>query len=184
MKVKPGSPAAKCQTQWALEEDVLTHAGGVFLGRKAGDLGAVLRASLNKPILLTVQSIVSGSLREVWVTPAVGWGGDGCLGMECSFLEEPEREQDFSADFYPAVPGQLVINVKRGSPAAAVETMWSLEDDVITHAGGFFLGKQAGDLGSVLRASLDRPLQLTIQSTKTRMVRTVVIVPSLGWGGE
>jgi hypothetical protein len=187
LRVKPGSPAAAAG-EWALEDDVLTHAGSAYLGKEGSALGAALGGSLGKPLVLTVYRRSTKTERTVTVVPATGWGGSGCLGLDVQFQTAETYVSPVKSPQSPSRPpayyaGMCVQSVKEGSPGDKAGK-WALEDDVITHAGTVYLGKDAGALGAALLASLDKPLMLTVCRRSSRAVRTVTVVPTKGWGGD
>jgi hypothetical protein len=80
VSLAPNSPAAAAGA-WAVEDDVITHAGSVFVGSEAAALGKVLRENLGKPVELKVFRKSTQQERSMQVTPALDWGGAGCLGL-------------------------------------------------------------------------------------------------------
>ncbi|XP_012251383.1 Golgi reassembly-stacking protein 2 [Athalia rosae] len=78
--------------------------------------------------------------------------------------------------------GYHVLRVQQGSPGekAGLEAFF----DFIVAIGNTRLDQDNDTLKELLRAGVDRELQITIYSSKTQSVRQSVIVPSMTWGGQ
>nr|CAD7588409.1 unnamed protein product [Timema genevievae] len=78
--------------------------------------------------------------------------------------------------------GYHVLRVQDGSPGqkAGLEAFF----DFIVAIENTRLDQDNDTLKELLKAGLDKPIRMTVYSSKTQSVREVVIVPSTSWGGQ
>lgn len=78
--------------------------------------------------------------------------------------------------------GYHVLRVQEGSPGqkAGLEAFF----DFIVAIGTTRLDQDNDNLKDLLKAGIDKELQLTVYSSKTQSVRNVLIIPSTTWGGQ
>ncbi|XP_015520844.1 Golgi reassembly-stacking protein 2 [Neodiprion pinetum] len=78
--------------------------------------------------------------------------------------------------------GYHVLRVQDGSPGqkAGLEAFF----DFIVAIGNTRLDQDNDTLKELLKAGVDKELQITVYSSKTQSVRQSVIVPSMTWGGQ
>ncbi|KAH9498808.1 Golgi reassembly-stacking protein 2 [Bulinus truncatus] len=78
--------------------------------------------------------------------------------------------------------GYHVLRVQEGSPGhkAGLEAFF----DFIVAIGNTRLNQDNDTLKELLRNNVERPLKVTVYSSKTQSVREVNLVPSHNWGGQ
>ncbi|XP_015595663.1 Golgi reassembly-stacking protein 2 [Cephus cinctus] len=78
--------------------------------------------------------------------------------------------------------GYHVLRVQDGSPGqkAGLEAFF----DFIVAIGNIRLDQDNDTLKELLKAGVDKDLQITVYNSKTQSVRQTVIVPSMTWGGQ
>ncbi|XP_035233506.1 Golgi reassembly-stacking protein 2-like isoform X1 [Stegodyphus dumicola] len=78
--------------------------------------------------------------------------------------------------------GYHVLRVQDNSPGskAGLEAFF----DFIVAVGNTRLNQDNDTLKEILKANIERPLRMTVYSTKTQTVRDVEITPSNTWGGQ
>ncbi|PVD38326.1 hypothetical protein C0Q70_00938 [Pomacea canaliculata] len=78
--------------------------------------------------------------------------------------------------------GYHVLRVQDGSPgqAAGLEAFF----DFIVAIGHTRLNKDNDTLKELLKANIEKPVKMTVYSSKTQGVREVAIIPSHHWGGQ
>lgn len=120
---------------------------------------------------MTVYNIKNKSFREVTLRPSRDWPGEGLLGVIIKF------------DSYQGAEESLchVLEVESNSPAELA----GLEAD-----NDYLLGsaevafKDTELLSNVLRANIDRPIEVYVYNCVSDEVRIVVLMPNADWGGQ
>ena len=121
--------------------------------------------------MTVVYNIKSGDARLVKLTPSDNWGGAGLLGVTIRL------------DNYAGAEERIirVLSCEPKSPAAVAGLV--PEKDFIlgtTHA----TLDSADALGDLLYHHVDQVVEFYVYNTDSDLVRTVVLMPTLSWGGD
>lgn len=86
--------------------DFIVAIGTTRLDRDNDTLKELLKANMEKEIVMTVYSSKSQNIRQVAITPSNSWGGQGLLGVSirfCSFEGANENVWHVLVGFFPYV---------------------------------------------------------------------------------
>ena len=118
-----------------------------------------------------VYNIKSGDARLVKLTPEENWGGAGLLGVTIRL------------DNYAGAEERLirVLTVEPKSPAAVAGLV--PEKDFILGTTHQTLNSSDA-LADLLHQNVDQVVEFYVYNTDSDLVRTVVLMPTLSWGGD
>lgn len=118
-----------------------------------------------------VYNIKSGDARLVKLTPKEDWGGAGLLGVTIRL------------DNYAGAEERLirVLTVEPKSPAAVAGLV--PEKDFILGTTHQTLDSSDA-LADLLHQNMDQVVEFYVYNTDSDLVRTVVLMPTLSWGGD
>ncbi|CAM9742630.1 unnamed protein product [Ectocarpus sp. 12 AP-2014] len=167
--VQPNSPASKVGLVSFF--DFIVAADGVRLEVLDNTFIEMIKASVDKPLPLTVYNYKSMTTRDVTITPSSSWGGQGMLGVTIRF------------DTYHNADDNLVrvLEVVPGSPSH-IAGLQPEHDYLLGTAERVF--KDPDILFEEVTAHLDQPMSFYVYNTKTDEVRVAVVLPTNVWGGE
>ncbi|XP_064465633.1 Golgi reassembly-stacking protein 2-like isoform X2 [Ornithodoros turicata] len=168
LRVQENSPGHKAGLEAFF--DFIVAIGKTRLNEDNDALKDILKNNIEKPIVMTVYSSKSQTVRDVEIVPSSMWGGHGLLGVSirfCSF--EGANENVWH-----------VLDVSPSSPAQAADlrpyTDYIIGSDSVLH--------ESEDLFTLIDAHEGRPLKLYIYNAENDSCREVSITPNKGWGGE
>lgn len=167
--VQPNSPASKVGLVSFF--DFIVAADGVSLEKLDNTFIEMIKASVDKPLPITVYNYKSMTKRDVSITPSNSWGGQGMLGVTIRF------------DTYDNADDNLVrvLEVVPGSPSH-IAGLKPEDDYLLGTAERVF--KDPNILLEEVTAHLDQPMAFYVYNTKTDEVRVAVVLPTNAWGGE
>lgn len=168
LRVQENSPGHKAGLEAFF--DFIVAIGNTRLNQDNDVLKDILKANIEKPVVMTVYSSKTQMVRDVEIIPSSMWGGHGLLGVSirfCSF--EGANENVWH-----------VLDVSPQSPAEAAG---------LRPYGDFIIGSdsvlhESEDLFTLIDAHESRPLKLYVYNTDTDGCREVTITPNKGWGGD
>ncbi|XP_077544201.1 Golgi reassembly-stacking protein 2 isoform X2 [Haemaphysalis longicornis] len=168
LRVQENSPGHKAGLEAFF--DFIVAIGNTRLNQDNDVLKDVLKANIEKPIVMTVYSSKTQMVRDVEIVPSSMWGGHGLLGVSirfCSF--EGANENVWH-----------VLDVSPHSPAEAAGLRpfgdYIIGSDSVLH--------ESEDLFTLIDAHEGRPLKLYVYNTDTDGCREVTITPNKSWGGD
>uniref|UniRef100_A0A131Z5W6 Golgi reassembly stacking protein grasp65 n=1 Tax=Rhipicephalus appendiculatus TaxID=34631 RepID=A0A131Z5W6_RHIAP len=168
LRVQENSPGHKAGLEAFF--DFIVAIGNTRLNQDNDLLKDVLKANIEKPIVMTVYSSKTQMVRDVEIVPSSMWGGHGLLGVSirfCSF--EGANENVWH-----------VLDVSPHSPAEAAGLRpyadYIIGSDSVLH--------ESEDLFTLIYAHEGRPLKLYVYNTDTDGCREVTITPNMSWGGD
>lgn len=168
LRVQENSPGHKAGLEAFF--DFIVAIGNTRLNQDNDVLKDVLKANIEKPIVMTVYSSKTQTVRDVEIVPSSMWGGHGLLGVSirfCSF--EGANENVWH-----------VLDVSPHSPAEAAALRpyadYIIGSDSVLH--------ESEDLFTLIDAHEGRPLKLYVYNTDTDGCREVTITPNKSWGGD
>uniref|UniRef100_A0A023GF11 Putative golgi reassembly stacking protein grasp65 n=1 Tax=Amblyomma triste TaxID=251400 RepID=A0A023GF11_AMBTT len=168
LRVQENSPGHKAGLEAFF--DFIVAIGNTRLNQDNDVLKDVLKANIEKPIVMTVYSSKTQTVRDVEIVPSSMWGGHGLLGVSirfCSF--EGANENVWH-----------VLDVSPHSPAEAASLRpyadYIIGSDSVLH--------ESEDLFTLIDAHEGRPLKLYVYNTDTDCCREVTITPNKSWGGD
>uniref|UniRef100_A0A023FT90 Putative golgi reassembly stacking protein grasp65 n=1 Tax=Amblyomma parvum TaxID=251391 RepID=A0A023FT90_AMBPA len=168
LRVQDNSPGHKAGLEAFF--DFIVAIGNTRLNQDNDVLKDVLKANIEKPIVMTVYSSKTQTVRDVEIVPSSMWGGHGLLGVSirfCSF--EGANENVWH-----------VLDVSPHSPAEAAGLRpyadYIIGSDSVLH--------ESEDLFTLIDAHEGRPLKLYVYNTDTDGCREVTITPNKSWGGD
>ncbi|RWS24686.1 Golgi reassembly-stacking protein 2-like isoform X2 [Leptotrombidium deliense] len=168
LRVQEDSPGAKAGLQAYF--DFIIAIGNTRLNQDNDALKEVLKASIDRPIKVTVYNSKTQTVRETEIVPSNTWGGQGLLGVSirfCSF--EGANEHVWH-----------VLEVEPNSPAE-IAGLQSNCDYII---GADSVLQESEDLFSLIEAHEGKPLKVFVYNLLTDCCREVTITPNSNWGGE
>ncbi|KAM8849588.1 Golgi reassembly-stacking protein 1a [Spinachia spinachia] len=140
------------------------------LNEESDLLKDVLKANMERAVMMQVYSTKTTRLRELEVMPSGLWGGQGLLGASVRFCS-----------YYGANENVWhVLDVEAKSPAALAELQ--AHSDYIVGADQVL--QDSEDFFSLIEAHEGKPLKLLVYNTETDACREVVVTPNGAWGGE
>ncbi|CAN7990663.1 unnamed protein product [Ixodes hexagonus] len=150
--------------------DFIVAIGNTRLNQDNDVLKDILKASIEKPVVMTVYSSKTQMVRDVEIVPSSMWGGHGLLGVSirfCSF--EGANENVWH-----------VLDVSPQSPAEAAGLRpygdYIIGSDSVLH--------ESEDLFTLIDAHEGRPLKLYVYNTDSDSCRELNITPNKAWGGD
>ncbi|KAG0421490.1 hypothetical protein HPB47_002616, partial [Ixodes persulcatus] len=150
--------------------DFIVAIGNTRLNQDNDVLKDILKASIEKPVAMTVYSSKTQMVRDVEIVPSSMWGGHGLLGVSirfCSF--EGANENVWH-----------VLDVSPQSPAEAAGLRpygdYIIGSDSVLH--------ESEDLFTLIDAHEGRPLKLYVYNTDSDSCRELSITPNKAWGGD
>ncbi|KAF7711892.1 Golgi reassembly-stacking protein 2 [Silurus meridionalis] len=150
--------------------DFIVSINNARLNKDNDTLKDLLKANVEKPVVMLVYSSKTLKLREATVTPSNMWGGQGLLGVSirfCSF--EGANENVWH-----------VLEIEPNSPAALA----GLRPHTDYIIGADTVMNESEDLFSLIETHEGKGLKLYVYNTDTDSCREVVITPNSTWGGE
>lgn len=168
LRVQSNSPGEKAGLEAFF--DFIVAVGTTRLNQDNSTLKEILKANIEKPLLMTVYSTKSQIVREVEIVPSNTWGGQGLLGVSirfCSF--EGVNENVWH-----------ILEVQPHSPADLAG--FCPFDDYIIGADSVL--HESEDLFSLIDAHEGKALTLYVYNVVSDLCREVVITPNKNWGGE
>uniref|UniRef100_A0A674AME5 Golgi reassembly stacking protein 1a n=1 Tax=Salmo trutta TaxID=8032 RepID=A0A674AME5_SALTR len=130
----------------------------------------LLKANVEKAVIMEVYSTKTMRLREVEVVPSNMWGGQGLLGASVRFCSYQGANENV----------WHVLDVDVNSPAA-LASLQAHSDFIV---GADQVLQDSEDFFSLIEAHEGKPLKLLIYNTETNACREVVVTPNGAWGGE
>ncbi|KAL6104672.1 gorasp1 [Pungitius sinensis] len=166
--VQPNSPAQIAGLQPFF--DFILSLDNKRLNEESDLLKDVLKANMDRAVMMQVYSTKTTRLRELEVMPSSLWGGQGLLGASVRFCS-----------YYGANENVWhVLDVEARSPAALAELQ--PHSDYIVGADQVL--QDSEDFFSLIEAHEGKPLKLLVYNTETDACREVVVTPNGAWGGE
>ncbi|XP_054168406.1 Golgi reassembly-stacking protein 2-like [Oppia nitens] len=168
LRVQDHSPGHKAGLEAYF--DFIIAIGNTRLNQDNDALKEILKASIDKPLKMTVYNSKTQTVREVELTPSAKWGGQGLLGVSirfCSF--EGANEHVWH-----------VLHVEPNSPAHIA----GLKSDTDYIIGADSVLQESEDLFNLIEAHEGKPLKLFVYNLTIDSCRDVTIVPNSNWGGE
>uniref|UniRef100_A0A8C4N7D8 Golgi reassembly stacking protein 2 n=1 Tax=Eptatretus burgeri TaxID=7764 RepID=A0A8C4N7D8_EPTBU len=168
LRVQENSPGFKAGLEPFF--DFIVSIGNTRLDKDNEMLKDLLKANVEKSVMLLVYSSKTLRVREVTITPSNTWGGQGLLGVSirfCSFQGANENVWH-------------ILDVELSSPAA-LAGLRSQSDYII---GADAVLNESEDLFSLIETHEGKPLKLFVYNSDTDNCREVVITPNGAWGGE
>lgn len=168
LRVQENSPGHKAGLEAFF--DFIVAIGNTRLNQDNDVLKDILKASIEKPVVMTVYSSKTQMVRDVEIVPSSMWGGHGLLGVSirfCSF--EGANENVWH-----------VLDVSPQSPAEAAGLRpygdYIIGSDSVLH--------ESEDLFTLIDAHEGRPLKLYVYNTDSDSCRELNITPNKAWGGD
>ncbi|XP_029823813.2 Golgi reassembly-stacking protein 2 [Ixodes scapularis] len=168
LRVQENSPGHKAGLEAFF--DFIVAIGNTRLNQDNDVLKDILKASIEKPVAMTVYSSKTQMVRDVEIVPSSMWGGHGLLGVSirfCSF--EGANENVWH-----------VLDVSPQSPAEAAGLRpygdYIIGSDSVLH--------ESEDLFTLIDAHEGRPLKLYVYNTDSDSCRELSITPNKAWGGD
>lgn len=168
LRVQEGSPGQKAGLEAFF--DFIVAIGSTRLDQDNDTLKELLKAGIDKDVLMTVYSSKTQSVREVNISPSTTWGGQGLLGVSirfCSF-EGANENVWHVLEVHPSSPAELA-------------GLRPFNDYII---GADSILHESEDLFTLIEAHEGRPLKLYVYNTGDDSCREVSITPNSSWGGE
>ncbi|XP_063225154.1 Golgi reassembly-stacking protein 2 [Bacillus rossius redtenbacheri] len=168
LRVQDGSPGQAAGLEAFF--DFIVAIGNTRLDQDNDTLKELLKASLDKPMKMTVYSSKTQAVREVTISPSTSWGGQGLLGVSirfCSF-EGANENVWHVLEVHPSSPAELA--------GLRPFTDYIIGADSVLH--------ESEDLFMLIEAHESRPLKLYVYNTSDDTCREVSITPNSQWGGE
>ncbi|XP_052331975.1 Golgi reassembly-stacking protein 1a isoform X4 [Oncorhynchus keta] len=166
--VQENSPAEKAGLEPFF--DFILSLGDHRLNQENDMLKDLLKANVEKAVIMEVYSTKTMRLREVEVVPSNMWGGQGLLGASVRFCSYQGANENV----------WHVLDVDVNSPAALAGLQ--AHSDFIVGADQVL--QDSEDFFSLIEAHEGKPLKLLIYNTETNACREVVVTPNGAWGGE
>ncbi|XP_029499156.1 Golgi reassembly-stacking protein 1-like [Oncorhynchus nerka] len=166
--VQENSPAEKAGLETFF--DFILSLGDHRLNQENEMLKDLLKANVEKAVIMEVYSTKTMRLREVEVVPSNMWGGQGLLGASVRFCSYQGANENV----------WHVLDVDVNSPAALAGLQ--AHSDFIVGADQVL--QDSEDFFSLIEAHEGKPLKLLIYNTDTNACREVVVTPNGAWGGE
>ncbi|KAI0239030.1 hypothetical protein L0F63_004896 [Massospora cicadina] len=172
LKLKPNSPAETSGLRAYFDIIVAVDGNNTF--RTIQEFAQHLSARVNRVVSLTVLSLKTRSLRELKLTPKVGWSSnpnDGLLGCSVRY-SSVERAQ---------TSAWHILDIHPGSPAERAG-LQAFSDYVIgcEHHGL----EREDDFFDLIIQHENKILSLLVYNAVWDNCRDVVIIPKSDWGGE
>ncbi|KAG7187752.1 hypothetical protein KM043_016798 [Ampulex compressa] len=168
LRIYDGSPAQKAGLEAFF--DFIVSIGNTRLDQNDDTLKELLKAGVDKQLMVTVYNSKTQSIRKVVIVPSVTWGGQGLLGVSirfCSF-EGANENVWHVLEVHPSSPAELA--------GLRPFTDYIIGADSVLH--------ELEDLYTLIEAHEMRPLKLYVYNTKEDSCREVTITPNNRWGGE
>ncbi|XP_059200709.1 Golgi reassembly-stacking protein 1a [Centropristis striata] len=165
--VQPNSPAEKAGLQPFF--DFILSLDNNRLNEENELLKELLKANMERAVLMQVFSTKTSRLRELEVVPSNMWGGQGLLGASVRFCSYQGANENV----------WHVLDVEPSSPAALAELQ--PHSDYIVGADQVL--QDSEDFFSLIEAHEGKPLKLLVYNTETDDCREVVVTPNGAWGG-
>ncbi|XP_029309128.1 Golgi reassembly-stacking protein 1a [Cottoperca gobio] len=166
--VQPNSPAEMAGLQPFF--DFILSLDNKRLNEENDLLKELLKANVERAVMMVVYSTKTTSIREVEVMPSNMWGGQGLLGASVRFCSYQGANENV----------WHVLDVEASSPAALAELQ--AHSDYIVGADQVL--QDSEDFFSLIEAHEGKPLKLLVYNTQTDACREVVVTPNGAWGGE
>ncbi|KAK6311185.1 hypothetical protein J4Q44_G00192400 [Coregonus suidteri] len=166
--VQENSPAEKAGLEPFF--DFILSLGDHRLNQENDTLKDLLKANVEKAVMMEVYSTKTMKLREVEVVPSNMWGGQGLLGASVRFCSYQGANENV----------WHVLDVDVNSPAA-LASLQAHSDFIV---GADQVLQDSEDFFSLIEAHEGKPLKLLIYNTETDACREVVVTPNGAWGGE
>jgi len=176
LAIQENSPA--CKEGLVPFFDFIVEANGVRLVQEDGTFVRIIKSFEGKPLTITLYNCKCHQERKVSFVPRRGWGGDGLLGLTIKFDSyEDSDEQVFH-----------VLEVAQNSPSSEAgfesNTDYILGTPYSTFTDLDDLYDLIAEVAAENELSGDRGIDMFVYSTKTDIVRRLVVVPRPGWGGK
>lgn len=168
LRVQEGSPGQKAGLEAFF--DFIVSIGNIRLDQDNDTLKELLKAGVDKELIMTVYSSKTQSVRQTVVVPSLTWGGQGLLGVSirfCSF--EGSNENVWHVlEVHPSSPAEMA--------GLRPFTDYIIGADSVLH--------ESEDLFTLIEAHESRSLKLYVYNTEDDSCREVTIIPKNTWGGE
>ncbi|EZA48096.1 hypothetical protein DMN91_006476 [Ooceraea biroi] len=168
LRVQDGSPGQQAGLEAFF--DFIVAIGNTRLDQDNDTLKELLKAAVNKELMITVYSSKTQSVRRTKIVPSMTWGGQGLLGVSirfCSF-EGANENVWHVLEVHPSSPAELA--------GLRPFTDYIIGADSILH--------ESEDLFTLIEAHESRPLKLYVYNTEDDSCREVTITPNNTWGGK
>ncbi|OXU17945.1 hypothetical protein TSAR_014069 [Trichomalopsis sarcophagae] len=168
LRVQDGSPGQKAGLEAFF--DFIVSIGNTRLDQDNDTLKELLKAGVDKELLITVYSSKTQSVRQTTIMPSMTWGGQGLLGVSirfCSF-EGANENVWHVLEVHPSSPAELA--------GLRPFTDYIIGADSVLH--------ESEDLFTLIEAHESRPLKLYVYNIDDDSCREVTITPNNTWGGE
>ncbi|XP_071347464.1 Golgi reassembly-stacking protein 1a [Trachinotus anak] len=166
--VQPNSPAEKAGLQPFF--DFILSLDNKRLNEENDLLKELLKANMERAVMMEVYSTKSTRVRELEVVPSNMWGGQGLLGASVRFCSYQGASENV----------WHVLDVEASSPAALA----GLQPHCDYIVGADQVLQDSEDFFSLIEAHEGKPLKLLVYNTLTDGCREVVVTPNGAWGGE
>ncbi|KAF7385713.1 hypothetical protein HZH66_011555 [Vespula vulgaris] len=168
LRVQDDSPGQKAGLEAFF--DFIVSIGNTRLDQDNHILKDLLKANVDKEVIITVYSSKTQSVRQTVIVPNMTWGGQGSLGVSvrfCSF-EGANENVWHVLEVHPSSPAELA--------GLHPFTDYIIGADSVLH--------ESEDLFTLIEAHESRPLKLYVYNMKDDSCREVTITPNNTWGGQ